>query len=80
MNPGQNIDASLVGNPPYGLLLGNVLWDLGAFRPDPRSCMRVGKVYPSQVQIETENLPSGEEVQVPREVKIPSGDRFINVR
>ena len=77
----RKVDVTLVGNPPYGLLLGNVLWDLGAFRPDPRNHMRIGKSYSSWVQTETESLLSGEEVQVPREVEIISSRyRFINTR
>lgn len=79
----QNIKTLLVGNPPYGIMLGDILWDLGAFRPDFRDYIQTGKVYPSQVQTVTANLLSGKEVQFPREVEIYVNDslmKFVNMR
>jgi len=79
----REVDVGLVGTPPYGLKIGKLIWDLGAFRPDPRDYLKSQKTYSSRVQMETVHLSSGEKVKVPREVEISSSRgsrRFVNVR
>ncbi len=79
----KNMKILLVGNPPYGVLLGDTLWDLGAFRPDLREYMKIGRVYTASVHTVIENLFSGIEVQFPREIKVDidgSSLKFINMR
>lgn len=82
MNPHPNIHfwkASLVGDSPHGLRLGRIIWDLGAFRPDPRDYLEKEAEYSSKVRMEQVHLFSGRKVKIPREVWIQN-HHFYNVR
>ena len=75
----SSVQVSLFGDPPYGFRIGKTIWDLGAFRPDPRYFIEKNEEYKSQIIMETSNLYSGRKVTIPREVHI-SEHRFINMR
>lgn len=54
-------------------------WDVNSFRPDMKEYVRSNRRYPSRITYETQNLPSGKEVQIPKYIKI-DGKVFENVR
>lgn len=76
----RKVDVSLVGKIPYGISLGGQIWDLGAFRPDPREYLLPDKIYPSEIEMEVVHLYSGRKVRVPREIKTRGKQRFVNMR
>lgn len=72
---------SLIGKEPYGLKIGDMIWDISTFRPDPQEYLSPDKIYDSKIKMEKSHLYSGREVYIPREIWIPDIDKsFINMR
>lgn len=58
-----------------------MFWDVGAFRPDPRTTLKEGKNYKASVVYGEENLYSGEKISFPQKINIPSPKSiFVNFR
>jgi len=82
MNPQRKFHfwkISLIGQDAYGIRIGDLIWDLGAFRPDPRDYLSPNRTYNSKVQMEPVHLYSGRKVSIPRKIWI-HGLSFINMR
>lgn len=72
---------SLLGNPPYAILIRGQPWDISAFRPDPLQYMNPNKFYFANVVKDIENLPSGQEVKIPRKIFISKFSvELVNIR
>lgn len=82
----QKTEIFLKGHPVYALAYNlpkkneqRSLWDITAFRPDPRNSMKKGILYKGTITFSVENLCDGTEILIPRSVRIKN-KKFNNIR